>query len=565
MIIKVTGDTHGERQRLLDYIAQHIKEKNFDKLLICGDFGFIWSGNKGENQFLDLIEQEADFDILFVDGNHCLSKDTEILTENGWEYVENVYNNTNIKIANVDENNDICFDFPQKSYCNFINKAIEINGKTTSQLVSPEHNIILDNKKVQAKELLKLKRIKEKQITQYILQKNQTKKVEIIDDWIRLLTWVITDATIIDFSEKNKNSKKCTIQWHLSKERKIIELESLLNRMSIPYTKRICKKNGINKLQPYYIRIYSDFAREIFLKLNKEKQIPETWKNFNKEQLFVFLDTLKITDGTPDGIDKIRWTTTNKNDIDIIQEICFKNGVCFYFSIGQYKSGFKNAKKQYACRICPREKQFSYYANVKEVEYNDNMYCWTMPHGNLIIRRNGKVCLTGNCNFDEIYNYPVEEWNGGKIHRIRKNIIHLMRGEIYTINGKKILTFGGGYSIDKEWRIEHFKQTRRKCWWAQEFPTQEEIDNAFNNLEKNNWKVDYIFSHSAPTNCLPLIQEFFISGAKANVDIVNSTLETIRQKTQFEHWYFGHYHGRKDFDKFSLLYETSINLEFPEE
>lgn len=35
--------------------------------------------------------------------------------------------------------------------------------------------------------------------------------------------------------------------------------------------------------------------------------------------------------------------------------------------------------------------------------------------------------------------FPVEEWNGGKIHRIRPSVIHLMRGQIYTINGKKIL------------------------------------------------------------------------------------------------------------------------------
>lgn len=164
-------------------------------------------------------------------------------------------------------------------------------------------------------------------------------------------------------------------------------------------------------------------------------------------------------------------------------------------------------------------------------------------------------------NFDKIQSYPVEIWNGGKVHRIRKNIFHLMRGEIYIINGKKLFVFGGGYSIDKEWRLQNERYGGSKCWWEQEFPTQQEIDNALTNLEKNDWKVDYIFTHSAPTNVLPLISEFFISGAKANVDIVNSTLETIRQLTEFEHWYFGHYHGNKNFDNFSLLYETSQNLE----
>lgn len=164
-------------------------------------------------------------------------------------------------------------------------------------------------------------------------------------------------------------------------------------------------------------------------------------------------------------------------------------------------------------------------------------------------------------NFDLIYRYPVIEWNGGKIHEIRPNIYHLMRGEIYTINDKKLFVFGGGYSIDKERRLLYKEYYGQEVWWEQEFPTKEECNNAIENLTKNDWKVDYIFTHSAPINVLPMISEFFISGAKANTDIINTLLEEIRQKTTYEHWYFGHYHGNKNFDNFSLLYETSINLE----
>ena len=51
-------------------------------------------------------------------------------------------------------------------------------------------------------------------------------------------------------------------------------------------------------------------------------------------------------------------------------------------------------------------------------------------------------------NFDRLYSYPVEEWNGGKIHRIRPSVIHLMRGQVFTIEGKKIFTFGGAKSHD---------------------------------------------------------------------------------------------------------------------
>ena len=51
-------------------------------------------------------------------------------------------------------------------------------------------------------------------------------------------------------------------------------------------------------------------------------------------------------------------------------------------------------------------------------------------------------------NFDRLYSYPVEEWNGGKVHKIRPSVIHLMRGQVFTIAGKKIFTFGGAKSHD---------------------------------------------------------------------------------------------------------------------
>ena len=46
-------------------------------------------------------------------------------------------------------------------------------------------------------------------------------------------------------------------------------------------------------------------------------------------------------------------------------------------------------------------------------------------------------------NFDRLYDNPVEEWHGGKVHKIRSSVIHLMRGQVFEIDGKEIFTFGG--------------------------------------------------------------------------------------------------------------------------
>ena len=38
-------------------------------------------------------------------------------------------------------------------------------------------------------------------------------------------------------------------------------------------------------------------------------------------------------------------------------------------------------------------------------------------------------CDGNHDNFDLLSKHPVEEWNGGKVHRIRPKVLHLMRGQ----------------------------------------------------------------------------------------------------------------------------------------
>lgn len=73
-------------------------------------------------------------------------------------------------------------------------------------------------------------------------------------------------------------------------------------------------------------------------------------------------------------------------------------------------------------------------------------------------------------NFEILNSLPIEEWHGGKIHKIKPNIFHLMRGQIFNIEGKMFFTFGGATSIDKLYRTEYLS------WWRQELPSYAELD-----------------------------------------------------------------------------------------
>ena len=134
-------------------------------------------------------------------------------------------------------------------------------------------------------------------------------------------------------------------------------------------------------------------------------------------------------------------------------------------------------------------------------------------------------------NFPLIFLYPEEEWNGGRIHRIRKNVIHLMRGQVFNIDGKKIFTMGGAYSIDKPYRQEGIS------WWPQEMPSKEEYDEAHNNLELADYEVDYIITHAAPEDTMSIFHPFHSEERE-----LNFFLEWVRENVNYRHWYFGHLH-----------------------
>ncbi|MGN1432829.1 MAG: metallophosphoesterase [Ruminococcus sp.] len=142
-------------------------------------------------------------------------------------------------------------------------------------------------------------------------------------------------------------------------------------------------------------------------------------------------------------------------------------------------------------------------------------------------------------NFNKLNGYPVELWNGGKVHKIRHNLIHLMRGEVYNIDGIVVFVFGGGYSMDK------YRRQENVSWWPQEMPSEEEYKNAENNLRKANYQVDYIITHTAPSDSLNYLSSIQSLGIKKDVIEelpLNIFLDDIQRRVTYKHWFFGHFH-----------------------
>lgn len=150
-------------------------------------------------------------------------------------------------------------------------------------------------------------------------------------------------------------------------------------------------------------------------------------------------------------------------------------------------------------------------------------------------------------NFPALFRYSEEVWHGGKIHRIRKNIYHLMRGQIFDIEGKSFFTFGGAYSIDRALR------KKNESWWPEEIPTEAEYREAVRNLRAHSMSVDYIITHTMPTH---LVQKYRPNVTLSQDAELSAFLDTIWRDVEFKHWYCGHWHDDSDEidPKLSLLW-----------
>lgn len=161
------------------------------------------------------------------------------------------------------------------------------------------------------------------------------------------------------------------------------------------------------------------------------------------------------------------------------------------------------------------------------------------------------VCfLDGNHeNHKALEKFPICHWNGGRVHLIGNSIIHLMRGEIYTIDNKTFFVMGGGRSVDAYLRKEG------KTWWPQEMPSKHEYDYALKNLTDIDFKVDYILSHCTDSKTMELINPYF------EKDELTQFLYILKvgYEIDYKHHYFGHYHIDKDLtDKETCLYDEVI-------
>jgi DNA repair exonuclease SbcCD nuclease subunit len=141
------------------------------------------------------------------------------------------------------------------------------------------------------------------------------------------------------------------------------------------------------------------------------------------------------------------------------------------------------------------------------------------------------VFVPGNHeNFNRLYSNEFEDvvFNGAECKKISDSIYMVKHGEVLYIGDKKIFCFGGADSVDKHLRTEG------TSWWREEIPSYLEEVNGYKNLIKNDFKVNYVVTHTVPRN--------YILEYRNTSCPVTRVLQNFEERIDYKGWFCGHYH-----------------------
>lgn len=320
----------------------------------------------------------------------CLSCDTEFLSPTGWKRIDE-YDGEQVMQYHIDGTAE--FIQPTSYVKKPCKTFLHFNSATVDQMLSSEHRVLYKNKTGaylvrSAKDIYDKHKVSRdgfagKFITTF--KPTLTSELHYTEAELRVMVAVLADGS---FSSRCKTTKQCKIE--LVKERKKERLRQLLTNAGIHWDERryLPQKEGNISFHFYAPDRYKTF---------------ETFWKASVPQLSVILDEFPHWDGAIPSRERdgVEFYTTNKADADFIQ---YASAACGIRSTLKEKAqkgwGSKTLYRVYLCK----ESKYTEIRNkdrvsesIVEVPSTDGFkYCFEVPATFFIIRRNGKVVVTGN-------------------------------------------------------------------------------------------------------------------------------------------------------------------------
>ena len=312
-------------------------------------------------------------------GRYCLTGDHEVLTDKGWVRLDK-WNGGNIACWNT-IGEKISFQKSEMVKFPFSGQMVFYEDKRISQISTTEHKMYFKN---HYKSEWRVGEISEMlNYAHPAIPFTGYRQVQSNLDHIQLRVLIMIQADGHYTAEGN-------IKLSFSKLRKVERCKSLLRKAEICFN----LKEYMDKSKKRYV--FTIYSRHLPLWLRMfENKTFDTW--LFDESADVFFDELVHWDGYQSAKNSIQYSTVNRKNADIIQAFAHLSGRACQMSIKKRSQVHNNWQDAYILDIWLRPKNaHQIQRKAKKIDYTGMVYCAMTPTGFFLVRRNGRVWVTGN-------------------------------------------------------------------------------------------------------------------------------------------------------------------------
>ena len=344
--------------------------------------------------------------------SECFDKDTQVLTNSGFKHFRDLTEDDLVAQYEISDKS-VTFVKPTEYITKpFKGKLHHYLGKTIDLMITPEHEIIVENPHTH-----KVKNVKScdgiwggNYFVPSAGYKKGNKEFTTLD---KLLVAIQADGNLFGTTPTGNASDRLGFSFILRKEHKIERVIGFLDELGIKYTKSQ-RKDGmtaINASLNGLLTLEEIHKVKTFDYINLE----EIDANWGKQ----FLDELRLWDSSArKGTKSFTYYNSREEAIDKVIEICAISGHRICKGVNRTAEQMlkvvnpqgnpvrKSAKTCWALTITPVDK--ATYPKRVEVDYDDFVYCVTVPAGCIIVRRNKGMAVSSNCRHSEAYSRLLE-------------------------------------------------------------------------------------------------------------------------------------------------------------
>lgn len=373
--------------RIVAYVGQipemiRVFEENLDSHRMTGSLIF----NKPYNEISD---EEGSCSIGNGEASErdwakrCVFEDTEVLTKYGWISVKEAwkYPNTEIYVCNL-QNNTGTFERPNSWFHDtYSGTAYEFDGRYVNQFVTPDHRIPEISRYTGQVKWTVAKKTNMRANSVWPTSSEYIGGSFHEDMWyLRILVAYQADGTRLPGG---------AIRWHFVKREKQSRLIRYLQNAKVNFVEReddyglyITVKNS---------EWITEYIREYFPK-SKEWNYQDVLE-WDYASLQIVAEEILLWDGNG----KDYWTSIEHNAY-VIQTLFHLAGFKSFVGKANLNGTFRVSRLNPNTRLCAIHK------GIRKVE-NKEIFCPTVSTGAFMVRRNGVVSITGNCN--HAFNYGM--------------------------------------------------------------------------------------------------------------------------------------------------------------